>query len=273
MSKRCAALIVFGFAASAFAAAIETPEHGYREAYRLVREAKMADYNGNADLAAWKWGEAKMLLEKISREYPAWNHDVVLGHLGEAMQRLQKTAPSPAKAFEISVEETRGLAGSIAEFDGAKVSMLKQMEWEKKKLSEIEKLARDLARKENARRILGLEEGATIALADMRRAEAGEPTPDPELQKEAEKTAKGEAAALDSDSDSDGLTDGEELELGTDPEDSDTDGDGLTDGDEVNQYETDPLDIDTDGDGWEDGEEVELGFDPLDPDDPGYDPS
>ncbi len=35
------------------------------------------------------------------------------------------------------------------------------------------------------------------------------------------------------DTDNDGLTDGEEIELGTDPNDPDTDGDGLTDGEEV----------------------------------------
>ena len=35
------------------------------------------------------------------------------------------------------------------------------------------------------------------------------------------------------DSDGDGLTDGEEHDLGTDPEDADSDGDGVSDGDEV----------------------------------------
>ncbi len=58
------------------------------------------------------------------------------------------------------------------------------------------------------------------------------------------------------DTDNDGLTDEEELQLGTDPNDPDSDGDGLTDGEEVNQYDTDPLNEDTDGDGLADGEEV-----------------
>ena len=92
------------------------------------------------------------------------------------------------------------------------------------------------------------------------------------------------------DSDGDGLTDAEELSLGTDPENPDSDGDGLTDyeerhnygtgpqnadsdfdgisdGDEVNTYGTDPLDDDSDDDGLEDGEEIHntdyRGLDPL----------
>ncbi len=71
---------------------------------------------------------------------------------------------------------------------------------------------------------------------------------------------------IDTDSDDDGLTDGEEIALGTDPFDPDTDDDGLSDGDEVNVHGTDPLDADTDDDGLNDGLEVELGLDPLDPD-------
>lgn len=65
------------------------------------------------------------------------------------------------------------------------------------------------------------------------------------------------------DEDGDGLTNGEEEDLGTDPEIADTDGDGLSDGDEVNVYGTDPNTADSDGDGYEDGEEVESNTDPL----------
>ncbi len=70
---------------------------------------------------------------------------------------------------------------------------------------------------------------------------------------------------IPTDSDGDGLSDEEEVALGTDPLDPDTDGDGLDDGAEV-AAGTDPLDPDTDGDGVSDGEEVTLGTDPLDPD-------
>ena len=62
--------------------------------------------------------------------------------------------------------------------------------------------------------------------------------------------------SMNSDKDMDGLTKGEELELGTDPNNPDTDGDGLKDGAEVKQYNTDPKNADSDGDGLKDGEEV-----------------
>ncbi|HEX5591255.1 MAG TPA: hypothetical protein VFX65_13270 [Candidatus Limnocylindrales bacterium] len=72
--------------------------------------------------------------------------------------------------------------------------------------------------------------------------------------------------SFDPDSDDDGLTDGEEVILGTDPFDPDTDDDGLTDGQEVEVYGTDPLDPDTDDDGLNDGDEIAAGTDPFDPD-------
>lgn len=90
------------------------------------------------------------------------------------------------------------------------------------------------------------------------------------------------------DADSDGLTDSQEIPLGTDPKNPDTDGDGLKDGDEaflhgsdpkkrdsdgdilpdgdeVNQYKTNPAKADTDGDGIPDGTELTQGTDPLVP--------
>ena len=69
------------------------------------------------------------------------------------------------------------------------------------------------------------------------------------------------------DSDGDGLTDDEELRIGTDPHNWDTDGDGLSDGDEVKTHKTNPLNPDTDGDGLLDGDEVKTyRTNPLDPD-------
>lgn len=67
----------------------------------------------------------------------------------------------------------------------------------------------------------------------------------------------------DEDSDGDGITNIEEIKLGTDPSLEDTDGDGLSDKEEIEKYKTDPLNADTDGDGVSDGKEVELGTDPL----------
>ncbi|WP_147468489.1 Ig-like domain-containing protein [Corallococcus interemptor] len=57
------------------------------------------------------------------------------------------------------------------------------------------------------------------------------------------------------DTDKDGLTDDEEIALGTDPNNPDTDGDGIPDGIEVKVGVTDPLDDDSDDDGILDGNE------------------
>ncbi len=64
------------------------------------------------------------------------------------------------------------------------------------------------------------------------------------------------------DSDSDGLTDEEEVKLGTAINNADTDGDGLLDREEVEVYKTDPLNPDTDSDGYLDGQEVRNGYNP-----------
>lgn len=57
------------------------------------------------------------------------------------------------------------------------------------------------------------------------------------------------------DRDGDGLTDAEELKLGTNPEKIDTDNDGLTDHFEVTVLKTDPKRADSDGDGISDWNE------------------
>ena len=77
-----------------------------------------------------------------------------------------------------------------------------------------------------------------------------------------------ETDATARDSDSDGLSDGEELRLGTDPLLADTDGDGLGDGAEV-LLGTSPVAPDTDGDSLHDGWEHQNGLDPLSGDSPG----
>jgi hypothetical protein len=58
------------------------------------------------------------------------------------------------------------------------------------------------------------------------------------------------------DSDGDGLTDSEEIAIGTDPNDPDSDDDGLEDGYEYDTLHTDPTSWDSDGDGLPDGYEV-----------------
>lgn len=65
------------------------------------------------------------------------------------------------------------------------------------------------------------------------------------------------------DYDNDGLTNLEEIRLGTNPVENDSDEDGLNDAEELQNYGTDPKNADTDGDGVSDGKEIELGTDPL----------
>jgi len=74
------------------------------------------------------------------------------------------------------------------------------------------------------------------------------------------------------DSDGDGLSDGLEIQLGTDRRNKDTDGDGIPDNEEdtdgdgltneyeiaTNPYKTDPTKPDTDGDGLTDGDEINI---------------
>jgi hypothetical protein len=66
------------------------------------------------------------------------------------------------------------------------------------------------------------------------------------------------------DTDGDGLTDEEEITLGTSINNTDSDQDGLFDYEEVKIYQTDPLNPDTDGDGYNDGTEVNSGYNPKD---------
>lgn len=71
------------------------------------------------------------------------------------------------------------------------------------------------------------------------------------------------------DADNDGLTDAEELTLGTDPNNFDTDGDGLDDGAENDIHGTNPREPDTDGDGTSDFDEINAETDPNDATDGG----
>ncbi len=65
------------------------------------------------------------------------------------------------------------------------------------------------------------------------------------------------------DFDNDGLSNADEVKLGSNPAYEDSDGDNLLDGQEVTKYKTNPIKFDTDGDGASDGKEIEIGTDPL----------
>ncbi len=73
------------------------------------------------------------------------------------------------------------------------------------------------------------------------------------------------------DADNDGLSDEEEVALGTDPNNPDTDGDGLNDGFEAESLGTDPTNPDTDGDQIPDGLERSNGLNPLNAADGAFD--
>ena len=64
------------------------------------------------------------------------------------------------------------------------------------------------------------------------------------------------------DFDQDGITNEEEVTLGTNSEKSDSDKDGIADKEEIEVYDTDPTTYDADGDGLSDGDEILLGLDP-----------
>ena len=66
----------------------------------------------------------------------------------------------------------------------------------------------------------------------------------------------------DADPDEDGISNIDELTIGTYPWTSDSDDDGLSDYDEIYIYNTDPLNADSDGDGIDDDSEIKLGLDP-----------
>lgn len=83
-------------------------------------------------------------------------------------------------------------------------------------------------------------------------------TPEPSLPTESQPVTPPTPA----DRDADGLTDDEELSIGTNLDLPDTDNDGLTDREEVKVYNTNSMNADTDADGYLDGQEVRGGYNP-----------
>ncbi len=70
------------------------------------------------------------------------------------------------------------------------------------------------------------------------------------------------ALTVSDDADGDGLTNAQELTLGTNPISGDSDADGLSDADEINVYFTHPALADSDGDGLNDADEIAAGSNP-----------
>lgn len=88
------------------------------------------------------------------------------------------------------------------------------------------------------------------------------PTDEEVVIEEEPETAVPAAPAAPVDTDRDGLTDEEEVRLGTATRSADTDNDTLSDSDEIKVWGTDPLNPDTDGDSYIDGAEVTNGYNP-----------
>lgn len=100
--------------------------------------------------------------------------------------------------------------------------------------------------------------------AEGEAAEEGENTGTGEkIEEEAQTEPAEEPEQPPSDSDNDGLSDLEELELGSNPRVIDTDLDGLDDYSEARVYRSNPVRRDTDGDSYDDGLEVQNGYNPT----------
>ena len=116
--------------------------------------------------------------------------------------------------------------------------------------------------------------GDTEDTQDTDDTEGTDDTEDTEDTEDTQDTGETEdTGEVQQDTDGDGLSDDEEIALGTSPNTADSDGDGISDGDEVNTFGTDPLDTDSDGDGLSDSDEINIhGTNPLsqDTDGDGY---
>lgn len=103
--------------------------------------------------------------------------------------------------------------------------------------------------------VVQVDTAATVAAETTQTAEA--------LAALGSSAATATALWLGQDSDRDGMSNEDEIALGTLPDNRDTDQDDIDDTEEVNNYKTDPLKSDSDSDGLKDGLEVSQGLNPL----------
>jgi hypothetical protein len=210
--------------APALSWAIDSPGEAYRDAYRVLVEARQAEYGKNNNLAWQRYLEARKLFEAIQRNYPGWSAEDVAAQVRACAAGSENAAPLMVRELDKSIRELKIFSARMDTLKTQKLSELKQADWEQDFIyNRIEKLVLDYARRRAA--VAG---GAVGAKGEKPTAE-GE-----ELVAALEEAAltRGEITPR-VDSDNDGLTDEEEIELGTDPNDPDTDKDGFYDGDEV----------------------------------------
>ena len=104
----------------------------------------------------------------------------------------------------------------------------------------------------------------TVLLPPVDTAPVAQPTAVPVVEPTPAPTVATDVVPSEGDTDGDGLSDAEEVAIGSDPLNRDYDADGLLDGEEVYTQGTDPLNNDSDGDGLLDGEEVsQYGSSPI----------
>ena len=270
-------------AAAAFVVSVSvSPAPGqqeeYARAYRLIREARRAEYIKDMGLAWSRYTAARRLLENVCTMYPDWNRKAVNARLALCTEGARKTAPLMVRNAGRLFAEMKRLSETMARLHGERVALVKQLDWEEMKLDQVADLASKFRRQAEERRARIREEGAAAgeqaeeeaALSKRRKGGASEALSPEKMDSDNDGLSDAREAQLGTDpnkadTDSDGLSDSQELEYGTNPLNEDTDNDDLTDGEEVNEWNTDPLDPDTDGDGTLDGTEVDNGWDPLDP--------
>lgn len=115
---------------------------------------------------------------------------------------------------------------------------------------------------------IDLNKDGVPAQVEVPNLQLDEPAPEtavePEAMIETETEIETEPEAIRPiDTDGDGLTDEEEITLGTNVANPDSDSDLLFDKEERDVYGSDPLNSDTDGDGYADGSEVRNGYNPA----------
>jgi len=185
--------------APALSQAGDSPDEAYRDAARVLSDARQAWHEKNSDLAWQRLLEAKKLFGAIRRDHPGWNPEAVAAQLKVCTDGSEKTAPRIVRELDQSIHELKKFSASMDELKTRKLSALQQADWEYNFIHDrIEKLVLDYARRQ-----AGVPGGAEVA-------EVEEPTAEEEewdaALEEAGLTAAGIAPGLDSDDD--GLTDG-----------------------------------------------------------------
>jgi len=229
-------LAVIVAVAPALSWAIDSPEESYRDAYHVLVEARQAEYGKDNDLAWQRYLEARKLFEAIQRNYPGWSAEAVAAQVRVCAAGSEKAAPLMVRELDQSIRELKLFSARMDDLKTRKLSELNQVDWERTFIYDRIKKLMDVFATRRKGITRGAEgKGGRLAAEEEQLADRLEELGLPPSE-------VGELASIDSDND--GLSDEEEVELGTDPNDPDTDNDGFYDGDEV-----------------------QLGYDPLDPSD------